>query len=41
MADNSEFITMNKGNGAEVSQSNSITLRAATDCEISIIDTIE
>lgn len=34
-------ITMNKGDGAEVTQSNSIILRATTDCEIIIIDTID
>ena len=33
-------VTMNKGDGAEVTQSNSIILRATTDCEIIIIDTI-
>jgi len=38
---NSGNVTMNKGDGLEVSQSNSITLRATTDCEIIIIDTIE
>jgi redox-sensitive bicupin YhaK (pirin superfamily) len=32
--------TMNKGDGMEVTQSKSITLRATTDCEIIIIDTI-
>jgi len=39
--DNSGNITMNKGDGAEISQSNSIILRASTDCEIIIIDTID
>ncbi|ABV86499.1 pirin family protein [Shewanella pealeana] len=34
-------ITMNKGDGAEVTQSKSINLSATTDCEIIIIDTIE
>ena len=38
--DSSGNITMNKGDGMEVTQSNSITLRASTDCEIIIIDTI-
>jgi len=38
---NSNQVTMNKGDGLEVTQSNSITLRASTDCEIIIIDTIE
>ncbi|KGJ90990.1 pirin family protein [Colwellia psychrerythraea] len=38
---NSESVTMNKGDAMEVTQSNSITLRASTDCEIIIIDTIE
>lgn len=33
-------ITMNKGDGAEVTQTNSIFVRATTDCEIIIIDTI-
>ncbi len=33
-------ITMNKGDGAEITQSKSIWLRASTDCEIIIIDTI-
>jgi hypothetical protein len=32
---------MNKGDGMEVTQSNSIYLRATTDCEIIIIDTID
>lgn len=39
--DSSGSITMNKGDGAEVIQSNSIQLRASTDCEIIIIDTID
>ncbi|CAA0102615.1 Quercetin 2,3-dioxygenase [BD1-7 clade bacterium] len=34
-------VTMNKGDGAEVTQSDSIILRAATDCEIIIIDTVD
>jgi hypothetical protein len=38
--DNSKNITMNKEDGAEVTQSHSIMLRASTDCEIIIIDTI-
>jgi redox-sensitive bicupin YhaK (pirin superfamily) len=38
--DNSGSVTMNKGDGMEVTQSNSITLSASTDCEIIIIDTI-
>jgi redox-sensitive bicupin YhaK (pirin superfamily) len=33
-------ITMNKGDGAELTQTKSIFLRATTDCEIIIIDTI-
>jgi redox-sensitive bicupin YhaK (pirin superfamily) len=41
LGNNSSTVTMNKGDGLEVTQSNSITLRAATDCEIIIIDTIE
>ena len=36
-----EKITMNKGDGAEITQSKSICLRATTDCEIIIIDTID
>jgi hypothetical protein len=39
--DNSGSITMNKGDGAEVTQSKYITLRVSTDCEIIIIDTID
>lgn len=39
--DGSINITMNKGDGAEIKQSNSILLRASTDCEIIIIDTID
>ena len=35
-----ESITMNKGDGAEITQSKLILLRATTDCEIIIIDTI-
>lgn len=38
--DSSGNITMNKGDGAEISQSNSIILRTLTDCEVIIIDTI-
>jgi hypothetical protein len=38
--DENTNITMNKGDGMEVTKSNSILLRAATDCEIIIIDTI-
>jgi redox-sensitive bicupin YhaK (pirin superfamily) len=38
--DSSGNITMNKGDGAEINQSNSIILRALTDCEVIIIDTI-
>jgi redox-sensitive bicupin YhaK (pirin superfamily) len=37
---NSGSVTMNKGDGMEVTQSNSITLRVLTDCEIIIIDTL-
>jgi redox-sensitive bicupin YhaK (pirin superfamily) len=36
----SSSVTMNKGDGAEITQSNSILIRASTDCEIIIIDTI-
>lgn len=39
--DNTNNITMNKGDGMEVTQTNSITLKASTDCEIIIIDTID
>ena len=39
--DSSANITMNKGDGAEIKQSNSIIIRASTDCEIIIIDTID
>jgi len=38
--DSSNNITMNKGDGLEVTQSNSILLRATTDCEVIIIDII-
>jgi redox-sensitive bicupin YhaK (pirin superfamily) len=38
--DSSGNVMMNKGDGAEINQSNSIRLRALTDCEIIIIDTI-
>ncbi len=34
-------VTMNKGDGAEVTQSDSIILSATTDCEIIIVDTID
>jgi hypothetical protein len=34
-------VTMNKGDGLKVTQSNAILLRAATDCEVIIIDTID
>lgn len=37
--DRSSFITMNKGDGAEVIQSSIVTLKASVDCEIFIIDT--
>ena len=33
-------ITMNKGDGAEITQTSSITISASTDCEIIIIDTV-
>jgi len=36
-----DSITMNKGDGAEITQSKSILLKASTDCEVIIIDTIE
>lgn len=35
-----EYVTMNKGDGLEVTQSRSIFFKATTDCEIIIIDTI-
>lgn len=38
--DSSGNITMNKGDGAEINQSNSITLKTLTDCEVIIIDII-
>lgn len=38
--DSSSFITMNKGDGAEVTQSPTVTLKASVDCEIFIIDTV-
>lgn len=40
-SEKTENITMNKGDGAEITQSNSIVIRASTDCEIIIIDTID
>jgi len=40
LGNNAETVTMNKGDGMEVTKSNSIRLRATTDCEIIIIDTI-
>jgi redox-sensitive bicupin YhaK (pirin superfamily) len=39
--DSFESITMNKGDGAEITQSKLITISASTDCEIIIIDTID
>jgi len=39
--DNSGNIIMSKGDGAEINQSCSITLKASTDCEVIIIDTID
>jgi redox-sensitive bicupin YhaK (pirin superfamily) len=38
LEDNTNNITMNKGDGAEITQENSVRLRALTDCEIIIID---
>ena len=38
--DSSKIITMNAGDGAEVTQSTTILLRALIDCEVIIIDTI-
>ncbi|MDG1751279.1 MAG: pirin family protein [Thalassotalea sp.] len=38
--DNTNNVTMNKGDGAEITQENSVRLRALTDCEIIIIDTV-
>jgi len=40
VTDGTNTITMNQGDGAEVTHTKSITLSAATDCEIIIIDTI-
>lgn len=40
MQGKADIITMNKGDGAEVTQSKFIWLKAITDCEIIIIDTI-
>lgn len=40
LGNNAETVTMNKGDGMEVTKSNSIRLRATTDCEIIIIDII-
>lgn len=40
LGNNADMVTMNKGDGMEVTKSNSIRLRATTDCEIIIIDTI-
>jgi len=39
--DSAGNVTLNKGDGAEVTQSTSIMLSALTDCEIIIIDTID
>ncbi|MBU2870630.1 pirin-like bicupin family protein [Colwellia sp. E2M01] len=36
----SKSVTMNKGDGLEVTLSNSIVISAATDCEVIIIDTV-
>ena len=41
LEDNTNNLTMNKGDGAEITQENSIRLRALTDCEIIIIDTVD
>ncbi|WP_368484879.1 pirin family protein [Pseudoalteromonas sp. SD03] len=38
--DKNSVITMNKGDGAEVTHADFITLTAATECEIIIIDTL-
>jgi redox-sensitive bicupin YhaK (pirin superfamily) len=40
-ASNTGTVTMNKGDGMEVTHSSSILLSATTDCEIIIIDTID
>ncbi|MGO3346613.1 MAG: pirin family protein [Marinomonas sp.] len=40
LGNSSDMVMMNKGDGMEVTQLNSIRLSAATDCEIIIIDTI-
>lgn len=39
--DHTSNITMNKGDGAEVTLSTSITLKASSDCEVIIIDVVE
>jgi quercetin 2,3-dioxygenase len=41
LEDNTDNITMNKGDGAEITQNNSVRVRALTDCEIIIIDTVK
>lgn len=38
--DNTSDLIMNKGDGAEITQENSVKLRALSDCEIIIIDTV-
>jgi len=38
LEDSSGTITMHKGDGAEITQSKSVMLRASTDCEVIIID---
>ena len=40
VGDGTGSITMDNGDGAEVTKSSFITLRASTDCEIIIIDTV-
>jgi len=40
LSNSASNITMNKGDAMEVTKSDSITLKASTDCEIIIIDTI-
>lgn len=39
LSDNEHAITMEKGDGAEITQSTAITIKALTDCEILVIDT--
>ena len=40
VTDNTTTVTVNKGDGAEITNSKSITITATTDCEIILIDTV-